>query len=137
LDPATRNKVGGHREHSTYKEPSKGAALTAGELKELMKPYPLPITPSGSIAQYSFKIDLVVFDDGSKWGPGQLIGSRKLLADQPGQNLLRFRLGQLPKRTAVLVEFRKKSAYLRVDARICCGIGYLGYSELCHCDHSS
>lgn len=81
VDPATGKKVGGHREHSVYKESSKGAVLTAGESKESAKPYPLPIMSSGSIAQYSFKIDLVIFDDGSRWGPGQLVSSQKLLAN--------------------------------------------------------
>jgi hypothetical protein len=79
MDPATRQNAGGRREHSAWKEPGKGVELAAGEGQELPKPYPLPKTASGSMAQYSFKVDLVIFDDGSKWGPGQLRSSMKMV----------------------------------------------------------
>jgi hypothetical protein len=77
-DAGTGKRLG-QRQHSTYKKPSLGMALTAGAIVPSGKPYDVPAAPSGITAQYSFQVDLVIFDDGSTWGPGQLRLSKILL----------------------------------------------------------
>ena len=69
-DPASGERVGPHRSHSTYKQPSLGAAIASGAKQEVAKPYPVPITAYGAPGNCSFNIDLVVFEDGTTWGPG-------------------------------------------------------------------
>jgi hypothetical protein len=69
-----------HRQHSMYKKASLGVALSAGAIDLSGKPYNVPASQSGIPALFSFKVDLVIFDDGSTWGPGQLPLSKTLLA---------------------------------------------------------
>jgi hypothetical protein len=79
-DPSTGERLMCCSSHSEYKQPSLGVALAPGRSTDAPKPYHLPLTQSGSAAQYSFTVDLVVFDDGSTWGPGQLTASKQFLA---------------------------------------------------------
>jgi hypothetical protein len=68
-----------YRSHSTYKQPSLGVALGPGAKQEVPKPYPVPITASGVPTNYSFTVDLVIFDDGTTWGPAKTQASKQLL----------------------------------------------------------
>jgi hypothetical protein len=79
-DAGSGERVGPRMSHSTYKEPQLGVALTPGAQQDLVKPYSVPITESGIPAIYSFNIDLVVFEDGSTWGPGKTQAARQLLS---------------------------------------------------------
>jgi hypothetical protein len=45
------------------------------------KPILIPKTPSGVVAEPKVTLDLVVFDDGTTWGAGQLLSSRQLLKE--------------------------------------------------------
>jgi hypothetical protein len=78
-DAETGKALSHSRQHSTYKRPSSGVALAAGAIDASGKPYEVPASQSGIPAQFSFKVDLVIFDDGSTWGPGQLRLSKTLL----------------------------------------------------------
>jgi hypothetical protein len=83
-DPASGERVGPHRSHSAYKQPSLGVALAPGSKQEVPKTYPLPITASGVQSSYSFNIDLVVFEDGTTWGPGKSPSAKHLLSQIQG-----------------------------------------------------
>ena len=54
----------------------------------------------------------------------------RYLGLERGDDLLGLRLGQLPERTAVLVEDREKGPYLRINSKICCRILYLSAGGL-------
>lgn len=84
-DPASGERVGPHRSHSTYKQPSLGVALASGAKQEVAKPYPVPITAYGAPGNCSFNIDLVVFEDGTTWGPGQSSSAKQLLSRIQGE----------------------------------------------------
>jgi hypothetical protein len=49
-------------------------------LIEEVKPYPLRITAKGVPANYSFTVDLVMFDDGTTWGPAKTQAGKQLLS---------------------------------------------------------
>ena len=53
--------------------------IAPGELSTNGKPVPLPTTFSGSLAVCAASIDMVVFDDGTTWGPAKLSASANLL----------------------------------------------------------
>lgn len=82
-DPANGERVE-HRLHSTYKRPSLGVALAPGAKQDVGKPYPVPITAGGVPSDYSFTVDLVIFDDGTTWGPAKTIGAKQLLSRVQG-----------------------------------------------------
>ena len=67
------------REHGAFRPASRGISLPSGGSKPNPKPYQLPLTSSGTPARYSFTVDLVIFDDGTKWGPAKLDVSEALL----------------------------------------------------------
>jgi hypothetical protein len=67
------------REHGAFRPASRGISLPSGAGKPNPKPYQLPATPSGMPARYSFTVDLVIFDDGTRWGPAKLEVSEALL----------------------------------------------------------
>ena len=77
-NPETGKVVGGH-EHGAFRPASRGISLPAGGSKPNPKPYQLPVTSSGVPARYSFTVDLVIFDDGTTWGPAKLEVSKALL----------------------------------------------------------
>jgi hypothetical protein len=79
-DPASGERVGPHTSHSTYKQPSLGVALAPGAKQEVPRTYPVPITASGVPSNYSFNIDLVVFEDGTTWGLGKSQAAKHLLS---------------------------------------------------------
>jgi hypothetical protein len=83
-DPASGERVGPRRSHSTYKQPSLGVALAPGAKQEAPKPYPVPITSYGVPGNHSFNIDLVVFEDGTTWGPGKSRSAKQLLSQFQG-----------------------------------------------------
>lgn len=83
-DPASGGRVGPGRSHSTYKQASMGVELAPGAKRELVKPYPVPITANGVPANYSFNVDLVVFADGTTWGPGKTQTAKQLLSQIQG-----------------------------------------------------
>jgi hypothetical protein len=68
------------REHGAFRPASRGISLPSGASKPNPKPYQLPVTSSGTPASYSFRVDLVIFDDGTTWGPAKLEVSQALLA---------------------------------------------------------
>jgi hypothetical protein len=72
-------KVMAAREHGAFRPASRGINLPSGGSKPNPKPYELPVTSSGMPASYSFTVDLVIFDDGTKWGPAKLDVSEALL----------------------------------------------------------
>jgi len=78
-DPETGKAMGGTREHSAFRPASRGISLPSGASKANPKPYQLPVTSSGMPAKYSFAVDLVIFDDGAKWGPAKLDVSEAVL----------------------------------------------------------
>jgi len=67
------------REHGAFRPASRGISLPSDASKLNPKPYQLPVTSSGMPARYSFTVDLVIFDDGTKWGPAKLEVSEALL----------------------------------------------------------
>ena len=67
------------REHGAFRPASRGISLPPGASKPNPKPYQLPVTSSGVPARYSFTVDLVIFDDGTKWGPAKLDVSQTVL----------------------------------------------------------
>ena len=77
-NPETGKVVGGH-EHGAFRPASRGISLPSGGGKTNPKPYQLPVTRSGMPASYSFTVDLVIFDDGTTWGPAKLGTSKALL----------------------------------------------------------
>jgi hypothetical protein len=82
-DPASGTLVE-HRSHSAYRQPSLGVSLPAGGKEQVVKPYPVRITASGVPANYSFDVDLVVFEDGTTWGPAKTQAARQLLSRVQG-----------------------------------------------------
>jgi hypothetical protein len=78
-DPETGKAMVGTREHSAFRPASRGISLPSGASNPNPKPYQLPVTSSGMPAGYSFVVDLVIFDDGTKWGPAKLEVSEALL----------------------------------------------------------
>lgn len=78
-DPDTGKTMAAPREHAAFRPASRGISLPSGESKPNPKPYQLPVTSSGMPARYSFTVDLVIFDDGTKWGPAKLEVSEALL----------------------------------------------------------
>ncbi len=78
--PAGGERLGPHRSHSTYRQPSLGVALAPGAKQDLPKPYPVPMTSYGLPVNYSFNVDLVVFEDGTTWGPGKSPSAKQLLS---------------------------------------------------------
>ena len=79
-DAASGERIGPHRSHSTYKQPSLGVALASGAKQELAKPYPVPLAAYGVPGNFYFNIDLVVFEDGTTWGPGKSSSAKQLLS---------------------------------------------------------
>ena len=77
-NPKTGKAMGGH-EHGAFRPASRGISLPSGGSKPNPKPYQLPVTSSGIPASYSFTVDLVIFDDGTTWGPAKLGTSHDLL----------------------------------------------------------
>ena len=69
-----------HRTRSAYKQPALGIALAAGAGASPPKPYPIPKLASAKAPAFSFKVDLVVFDDGTTWGPADTRTARQLLS---------------------------------------------------------
>lgn len=67
------------REHSAFRPASRGISLPSGASTPNPKPYELPVTSSGIPARYFFTVDLVVFEDGTKWGPAKLVVSEAVL----------------------------------------------------------
>jgi hypothetical protein len=78
-DPESGKAMPGTREHSAFRPASRGISLPSGASKPNPKPYQLPVTSSGVPARYSFTVDLVIFDDGTKWGPAKLDVSEAVL----------------------------------------------------------
>ncbi len=77
-DPVSGERVE-HLTHSTYKQPSPGMALVPGAKQDVVKPYPARIKANGVPANYSFNVDLVVFEDGTTWGPAKTQAAKHLL----------------------------------------------------------
>lgn len=65
--------------HGGHKDPSLGAAIESGATLAEPRPYPLRLTASGVPANRSFTIDLVVFEDGSTWGPADTNAAKNML----------------------------------------------------------
>jgi hypothetical protein len=82
-DPASGERVE-HRSHSSYKQPSLGVAVAPEAKQDEVKPYPVPTAASGVPANYSFAVDLVIFDDGTTWGPAKTQAGKQLLAKTQG-----------------------------------------------------
>lgn len=82
-DPASGERVE-HRLHSTYKPASLGVGVAPGAKQDEVKPYPVPLTASRVQANYSFAVDLVIFDDGTTWGPAKTQAGKQLLAKIQG-----------------------------------------------------
>jgi hypothetical protein len=78
-NPETGKAMAAPREHGAFRPASRGISLPSGASKPNPKPYQLPVTSSGMPATYSFTVDLVIFDDGTKWGPAKLEVSEALL----------------------------------------------------------
>jgi hypothetical protein len=74
------------RGHSAYKQPSLGVALAADASSPDPKPYKVPITAFGAQTSSSFTVDLVVFDDGTTWGPAQTTVGKQLLERIQGKS---------------------------------------------------
>jgi len=55
-----------------------GHSDSSGALNSKFKPIALPTTDAGVPAQYAFSVDLVIFDDGTEWGPAKMRESVKL-----------------------------------------------------------
>jgi hypothetical protein len=77
-DPASGERVE-HITHSTYRQPSLGVALAPGGKQDVARPYPMRIAAYGVPAKVSFDVDLVVFEDGTTWGPGKTKAAKQLL----------------------------------------------------------
>lgn len=82
-DPQTGTRIE-HQTHSARKLPTLGPLITAGAQMEGPKPYSAPRTAAGSDAKVSFNIDLVVFEDGTTWGPGNTRAAKELIARVQG-----------------------------------------------------
>jgi len=78
-NPQTGRAMAAPREHSAFRPASRGISLPSGASKPNPKPYQLPVTSLGTPAAYAFTVDLVIFDDGTKWGPAKLEVSEALL----------------------------------------------------------
>ena len=79
----TSPKSGRHlerREHSAYRPPSLGGLLPPGANMAVDKPYQIPMAAPGIAANYSFNVDLVVFEDGTTWGPAKTGAAKQLLS---------------------------------------------------------
>jgi hypothetical protein len=78
-DTASGARLSGRQEHSAYKPLENGVLIAPNASMSEPKPYPLPVTASGSTASYSFTVDLVVFEDGTTWGPAKTRTATQLL----------------------------------------------------------
>ena len=87
-DPASGERLE-HMSNSTYKQPSLGVAIAPGAKQDPIKPYPVPITAHGVQANYSCTVDLVIFDDGTTWGPAKTKAGKRLLSRIHGAALKR------------------------------------------------
>jgi hypothetical protein len=80
LDPSTNASFQGAGSHQRMVARQAGRPLHPGDCDcSHSKPIVLPKTPSGAVAKPEVTLDLVVFDDGTTWGSGQLQSSRPLL----------------------------------------------------------
>jgi hypothetical protein len=79
INPETGKAMAAPREHGAFRPASRGISLPPGASKPNPKPYQLPVTSSGMPAEYSFTVDLVIFEDGTRWGPAKLEVSQALL----------------------------------------------------------
>jgi len=86
-DPQSGRHLPPSREHNAYKPPANGVLLAANGKVSEPKPYPVPIS-AGAPASYSFTVDLVIFGDGTTWGPAKTRAAQQLLR----------RIGQPPPR---------------------------------------
>jgi hypothetical protein len=78
-NPANGRAMAAPREHGAFRPASRGISLPSGASNPTPKPYQLPVTSLGMAAGYSFIVDLVIFDDGTTWGPAKLEVSQTLL----------------------------------------------------------
>jgi hypothetical protein len=78
-NPQTGKAMAEPREHGAFRPASRGISLPSGASKPNPKPYQLPVTSLGMPAKYTFTVDLVIFDDGTTWGPAKLEVSKTLL----------------------------------------------------------
>jgi hypothetical protein len=78
-NPETGKAMAGPREHGAFRPATRGISLPPDASKPNPKPYQLPVTSLGVPAKYSFIVDLVIFDDGTTWGPAKLDVSQALL----------------------------------------------------------
>jgi hypothetical protein len=85
-DPQSGKHLPPNHEHSAYKPPANGVLLAVNGKMSEPKPYPVPIS-AGAPAIYSFTVDLVVFGDGTTWGPAKTRAAQQLLR----------RIGQAPR----------------------------------------
>jgi hypothetical protein len=80
LDPSTNATVKGAGSHQKWVARQAGNPIHPGDCDcSQPKPIMLPKTPSGAVAEPKVTLDLVVFDDGTTWGAGQLQSSQQLL----------------------------------------------------------
>jgi hypothetical protein len=87
LDPSTNATFKGAGSHQKWVARQAGNPIHPGDCDcSQPKPIMLPKTPSGAAAESKVTLDLVVFDDGTTWGPGQLLSSQQLLR-KLGMNL--------------------------------------------------
>jgi hypothetical protein len=80
-NPETGRGMGRHGSNTTLinTNTDKADPLLPGAMKTWAKPIEFPRNAAGGTPQYSFSVDLVVFDDGSTWGPGTAQGSQRML----------------------------------------------------------
>jgi hypothetical protein len=82
LDPSTNATFKGGGSHQRMAARRAGNLLHPGDCEcAHPKPIMLPTTPSGAVADPKVTLDLVVFDDGTTWGAGQLESSKQLLKE--------------------------------------------------------
>jgi hypothetical protein len=80
LDPSTNASFQGAGSHQRMVARQAGNPLRPGDCDcSHSKPIVIPKTPSGAVAEPKVTLDLVVFDDGTTWGSGELQSSRQLL----------------------------------------------------------
>jgi hypothetical protein len=74
-------KVGSKRGSSTtFIDPSgQSHPMLPGAIENWPKPAPFPRIAAGIAMQYTSSVDLVIFDDGTTWGPGTAVGSQQML----------------------------------------------------------
>ncbi len=82
LDPSTNATFKGAGSHQRMAARRAANLLHPGDCEcSHAKPIMLPNTPSGAVAEPQVTLDLVVFDDGTTWGAGQLQSSQQLLRE--------------------------------------------------------